>query len=207
MLRIDLLKTAKECAEKAGIAHRMFLSFGTMLGAIREHAFITHDTDADLGFLPVNKEQKELYYRECGKAGLLEWVHPLDRVSRTCTGDELLWFSIKNDFGKSCNWFFFQWNNYLWHSKGTKWLIKFHEKEYPRDVRTTAIMLGAPVKYFNELVEIDFEGERFNIPLDAGSLCDFWYNGWIFPRKGGSSERKIVGSFINWEDKSTWEIL
>jgi len=212
---VELLLKAKECAIEAGVYDKMFLSFGTLLGAIRptkneNHKYrlglMEHDDDMDIGWLPMKLEEKKEYFQRCASKGLFKW--DFSGRHSTMNGD-LLWFSIKDDeHVRSCNWFFFEWDDYMWHSKGFLWLneIKFPIKSYPRSEKATGLMLGAPAVYFNAgLKEIEFEHERFNVPLFAGSLCDFWYPGWAQPRKGGASSKQICGIINNWEDKSTWE--
>ena len=70
-----------------------------------------------------------------------------------------------------------------------------------------AVMLGAPSAHFDKLIEIDFAGLPVNVPLNSGTLLDFWYRGWYQPRKGGASGKKIVGIVNRWADPGTWKIL
>lgn len=212
---VNLLIEAKECAIEAGIADKMFLCFGTLLGAIRPTmdenrvyrlGLMEHDDDMDIGFLPCEPEKKDHYFSLCKERGLFEWESNF-RQSRMTNGD-MVWFSIKKIEGvRSCNWFFFEWNDIMWHSKGDLWLneIKFPSKYFPRTSEATGLMLGAPSQFFKEFIEIDFEGHKFNVPLLAGNLCDFWYSGWAEPRKGGASSKHLYGIINNCEDKSTWQ--
>ncbi len=196
----------------------MFLSFGTLLGAIRPSkrqgftyhtGFISYDKDADIGWLPLTPQEKDRYFECCMNAGLFNWDR-YDRSSRLGLEEELVWFSLKgNGYARACNWFFFKWNDYFWHTKGRLWLseYKFPSKQYPRKKTAQGMMLGAPSRYFFPLKKIIFEGNDFNIPLKAGSLCDLWYSGWHEPREGGASSKQVTGIINDWDDKNTWEVL
>lgn len=48
---LDLVNTLRQCDVKAG------LMYGTLLGAVREHDFISHDEDIDLFFLEEDKQK------------------------------------------------------------------------------------------------------------------------------------------------------
>lgn len=69
-----------------------------------------------------------------------------------------------------------------------------------------AIAKGTPDKYYQSLIEIDFEGFRMNIPTMSGSLLDCWYPGWSVPRKGGASKKDVVCIIKDWEDETTWRL-
>lgn len=206
---IELLNDMHNCAVKAGVSKYMFIGFGTMLGALRDNGLIKHDDDMDICFLPMPPELKESYYRECMNAGLLAgWKNPAERTSSKPSG-ELLWFSAKKGekTTKSCNWFFEEWDDMLWHTKGKAWVSEEH---FPRKLRykpdDEAVMLGAPTKYFG-LQAIRFEGITLNMPNMPGTLCDLYYPDWFTPQEGGTSAQVYIARVGRWDDKSTWSRL
>ena len=222
--RLRLLDKLKCCADKARIAEHQFISFGTLLGAVRPtlrrpkegppyyaRGTMEHDKDMDVGFLADKfiPEQRITYYHYCHEAGLFPWPKPSQRIRKRQDNNDILWFSAKLGKQRCCQWFFFEFKNYLFHSKGTAWNNeqKFSFRKYPRMEDAQSIMLGAPAKYFDKLIEIDFEGLRVNVPLLSGSLLDFWYRGWHTPHKGGASGKRIVGIVQRWADQKSWKIL
>lgn len=207
----NLLQKAKEAAIAAGVYDRMFIAFGTMLGAIRPtkrkdgryyRGFMEHDHDMDIALLPMSPDEKEKFFQECEKRGI--WRHRIQRVDV----QGIVWFKLKISGASSCVWFLFGFDQYLFHSKGNLWLKPDKFRHFDSMTIRTArgMALGAPAKFFTPLTEIDFEGMKMNVPLQAGSLCDHWYTGWHTP-KGGSSEKKAVLRIGNWKDKSTWRII
>ena len=64
-----------ECGKKAGISHAMFISFGTLLGCIREGGLIPHDGDTDVGIRSdwITKEQEVAFYNELNKNNLFRY--------------------------------------------------------------------------------------------------------------------------------------
>jgi len=221
----ELLPQIKECAVKAGIYASWFISFGTLLGAIRPtkrkwgheeivvRGFIPHDDDMDIGILShkITIEQEHDYIELLTQAGMFDHrkIFQFREDTNRC-----LWFSLrktKTPVGtKCCNWFFYPWKDYMWHSKGVDWAgnaRKFSVEKYPRDISNVAgIGKGLPVKYFDELIEVELEGEMYNVPAMYGSCLDSWYPCWHAPKIGGTSTAEQVMSVGKWEDEATWRI-
>lgn len=217
-----LLEKLVKCAEKADIADKQFIAFGSLLGAIRpslrrledgtpyyQRGRIPSDHDMDVGFLPIIWERKDAYFNYCREAGLFSnWEYPAHRQRRRQDNNELVWFSVKLHKKRCCQWFFFPHKRYMFHSKARNWIRerKFPYAKYPHKDTDQAIALGAPLRYFDKLVPFEFEGVPVNVPAKSGSLLDWWYNGWGIPAKG-ASEKKIVMVIPEWKNPQKWKIL
>jgi len=221
--RIKLLEKLICCADRAGIAKYQFISFGTLLGAVRptlrrpqdgpphySRGIMQHDTDMDVGFQAdkFNPILREEYYHYCHEAGMINsWEKPATRIRRRQDNNDILWFSAKLNKEKCCQWFFFEHQNRMVHTKGDDWTKdrKFPIKKYPRKEGSQALCLGAPARYFDELMPINFEGITVNVPVQSGSLLDWWYPGWAVPKIGGSSAKKVVLIIEKWDNQRSWK--
>lgn len=223
---IEDITTFYECGAKAGIDHALFIGFGLSLGIIRERDFIAHDTDVDMCIRSdlITPEQELKYLRELKKNGMLQsrfkyslrtvekgWIEAALVPGGSTRQVRFSWFSVrkKKDRFKFCHWHWFPYNGYMWHGKGGLWLNvrKFNPKEYGWKETDSGLALGLPQSYLQDFQEVKFQGIKIKIPFRIGSCLDTWYPGWLVPRKGGSSAKKIVLIIGNWMDKSTWKIL
>ena len=214
----ELLAALVANARTVGIYDKMFISFGTLLGAVRPTmsryaqqytlGFMDHDGDMDVSFLPISHQERRDYFTMCKQQGLMDgWPYPDNRVEVHPGNGDLLWFSAKKAEGltKCCNWFWIEKDGYLFHSKGDRWPKHANEKIAHRSSGFRASMLGIQASLLMDLVEIDFEGLRVNVPAQAGTVLDHWYSKWFTPA-GGSSEHKIICYVRDWSNPNTWVI-
>ena len=210
---LRLFKALLASANEAGITDAWFPGFGTLLGIVRENDFIEHDDDLDMCILAdhITKEQGQAYYDACNKRGLFKFRR---KVQRRSDNDRFLWFSLKGERKgvKSCNWFFFEHNNYSWHSKGRKWAFgpKFKAsgnifKEGDYEARGK----GIPSRLFENMVmcPFKFHGLKFKIPEKYGSILDNWYPGWKIPKRGGCSRQEADLYVTDWRKPKKWRTI
>jgi len=221
----SLLADIKSCAVKAGIYEHWFLSFGTLLGAVRPtrrhdapapyvQGIMEHDDDMDIGIFAdrITAEQEEAYLEALREKKVFDKREAYERRSDT---NRLLWFTLRREEPptgtKCCHWLFYEWNGFMWHSKGREWLAenKFPSRKYPHQQTDEAMGKGLPAKFLmpGELMEIDFEGGRYNVPVMYGGALDHWYPYWLVPIKGGSSKTEYVMKVERWSDQRTWRIF
>lgn len=191
-----------ECARKAGIWDKMFLAFGSLLGAAREGTLIGHDDDMDVGFLgdEISAQQQEEYRRLLGlETPDIPWPHgcreyrDLHSYVPDSSG-KYLWMSIQafppGQGWKCCNWFFFTHAGIAWHAKDKNAKIK-----------------GCPADFLEMGPEIEFLGQRIRVPRRSGAWLDWCYPDWSTPRRGGNSDTSLLLSVLDWKNRSTWRIM
>lgn len=214
---LQILPELKKAAVESGIYPNWFLSFGTTLGRCREYLqtggevpLIPHDSDMDIGILSdrLSPQQEENYFECVDAAGLFKERR---RVARRKDNGRLLWFSLRKTVGgcKCCNWFMFSTRGHTWHTKGDLWVNdrKFSFRQYRYNTNYDAVAKGIPTRIFSRLVEVDIRGEKYNVPLLAGSALDCWYPGWAMPKKGGTSDRHHLLLIQKWENPKPWRIV
>ncbi len=210
---IELLEEMLECGARAGIRDYMFPGFGTMLGIVMCGDFIPEDRDMDMCILSddIEPEQERAYLNELEKAKLFEFRRR-GPEARADNG-RFLWFSLGpksvHDGGvKSCNWFFFEHEGIMWHSKGGQWIngAKFNGHKFHYAASDAAICKGIPAGLLRDMRPVDFHGVSTLVPAQAGACCDHWYTGWDY-EKGGASKKNLVMVVGNWKDKRTWRMV
>jgi len=239
VLALEELEKMLYCGEQAGIRHAMFMGFGVMLGQIMlfdpkkgQGDFIPEDDDMDMCIDAdrITPEQEAEYFRQLEKNGLFDGgrrkfsfkdddngfdsglVHEKHgTVPQTGRKVRFTWISLKHKHAgvKSCNWFFFKWGGYYWHSKGGRWVSqgKFDKHVYPWVPGDDGIMKGIPQAYLEEFRETKFHGINLQFPANIGTCADFWYPGWWLPKTGHSSHKQIICIVRKWRDEKTWKIV
>lgn len=212
---IDLIKKMHGCADRAGIGHAIWPGFGTLLGIVMINDFLPNDHDMDMCFQAdmISGEQEQKYLSECDKINLFK----SRRRGPTIRNDtsRYLWLSLgeKNVYQaqgcKSCNWFCFEHNNYLWHTKGGLWISqkKFDMSQFNYQKTDQAVCKGLPASYFKEWTKQQFHGITINVPARTGSCCDYWYPGWFLRKNGATSRKRCVMVIGKWRDKKTWRMV
>lgn len=200
-------------AETAGIADRLFIGFGTLLGYVMFGDFIPKDRDMDMCILSdgLTPEQTDKYAEAAYQVDTMKpsrW-----ETSKRDDNGKMLWFSVgyKNPLSeqgvKSCNWFFYSWNGFWWHSKGGRWVNprKMNQAKVGYNLSDAAIGLGQLAGTIGSLVSVDFNGIRVNIPNNPGACCDHWYPGWS-PNGDGASAHRFVMVVKSWADENSWRM-
>jgi len=68
-------------------------------------------------------------------------------------------------------------------------------------------MKGIPSAYFKHFAQIEFLEQIVNIPVMVGSVLDWWYPNWFFPKTGVTSSDKAICRVFDFNKPEEWEIL
>jgi hypothetical protein len=193
-----------DCAERVGIRDKMFLGFGGVLGYAWASEFMPKDDDIDICFLPIDEEKKTAYLEECRRNKLCE----TRMAGPEYLGKNMVWFSIgrkcpyTRNGVKACHWFWFPHGGFWWHSKGNNWT---GSKERHKNYHTSKGIPEATFTAPGELREINFGGNKINIPVNIGRCLDWWYPEWLFRKQCSSAPSAILVS-PNPDSQKTWFI-
>lgn len=146
-----LLCTVKRVFEEHGI--QILISYGTLLGAIREHDFISHDSDMDTMIWAKDMEKALSLVPELEKYGIklrsycLPWVFSFDYKGEGCDVDVL--------------------QEPVWPWK----------KRY-----CLASRMYIPRAFFENIAPLQFLGETFTAPADPEKVLEYHYGkNWRIP--------------------------
>lgn len=149
-----LLYKTKELFDKCGI--EFCLAFGTLLGAIREHAIIPGDEDVDV--MTSQEDKLRLNLPFLARNGY--------EVCRIIEG-ELYSFRINQ-------------NSYI-----DVYIIRPLNRSLWAVHCCSLSGLVTPKKYFKKFIEVEFLGTTFKSPSNPEKLVEFWYGkDWRTPKSG-----------------------
>lgn len=127
------------------------LFFGTLLGAVREHDFISHDEDIDI-------------------------VMPISNLERF---KDILFILRENGFEVAR----FEKRGFMSIMRNGEYIDIYFFTPYPKDKRlSTCICELCEVRYINETMQMEFQGELYTVPKDYENLLTFLYgDNWHTP--------------------------
>jgi len=140
---------------------RFFLNCGTLLGAYRDHDFISHDFDMDLGIFQEDVQQFLNLIPTFEKKG----------VSLCREWGGIFYSFIYKDLICDFN--------------------VFYKAKFPYSIYYYGVseMHFAPKKHLNTLMKYEFMGKTFSIPSDPEGYLKFLYGkDWRIPQKGKGAE-------------------
>lgn len=145
----DLLNFEQEMKK---LSLPIFLIYGTLLGALREHDFIAHDTDIDIAYLSNYHNVKDV---QTERKDLIQYLTKKDMLREFNT------VGIKVKYGLSVD-MFDMWTSW---TDGTDYYLSPFKKICSKDI-------VLPLK------SLQFRNETFLIPNQSEQLLDILYLDW-----------------------------
>lgn len=157
------LQDLKKVFDNAGI--KFFLFCGTLVGAIRDHDFPWLDDDVDVG----------VFFEDAGKLIVIEKVFK-QMGYYVCFGPNVQGRRISGYIAK----------------KGFREKVDFYtlfsfkgERCFYRFVKNGQLYyLPYPQRYFDNLKEIEFKGEKYLVPNPPEEFLTYLWGNWKVPRGG-----------------------
>jgi len=148
---------------KVGI--KFFLFCGTLVGAIRDHDFPWLDDDADVGvlfedadkFVEAEKIFKEMGYYTC--------------FGETIDGRRTSGYIARKEHREKIDFYV------LFSFGGERCFYRFVKDGYD-------LYIPYPQKYFDNLKEIEFKGEKYFVPNPPEEFLTYLWGNWKVPRGG-----------------------
>lgn len=138
-----------------------FINFGTLLGAYREHDFISHDFDFDLGIFEKDKQS------------FINLIPILEQNNIKLCGE---WGGILYTFiykGITCDF------------------NVFYRAAFPYSIHYFGVgeFKFVPKKYLREFKLLKFLGENYYVPVDTEGYLEYLYGkDWRTPQKGRGAD-------------------
>lgn len=150
---VDVMKKGCELLDKLGVKYT--LADGTLLGAIRDHKLISHDTDIDVAVLhPVDAGKIEKVFKANGfKVGR--------RAAFKGNIQQLVFYSKSN-----CLF------DIIFYTKIGDEVYNFCEKDF---------YFQHHAHHYENIVPFEFEGHTFYIPQDVEHWLEATYGNWKVP--------------------------